>query len=42
MYLYSFEKLEVWQDARQLVKKIYLQTKMFPVEEQFGLSSQIQ
>ncbi|WP_293052728.1 four helix bundle protein [Paludibacter sp.] len=42
MYLYSFEKLEVWQDARLFVKKIYLLTKQFPVEERFGLSAQIQ
>lgn len=39
---FSFEKLEVWQDARKFVKDIYLLTNHFPVNEKFGLSSQIQ
>lgn len=41
-YKYSFEKLEVWNDARNLVKMIYLQTDNFPEKERFGLSSQMQ
>ena len=41
-YKYSFEKLEVWNDARNLVKIIYLQTDNFPEKERFGLSSQMQ
>ena len=41
-YKYSFEKLEVWNDARNLVKMIYLHTNNFPERERFGLSSQIQ
>ncbi|MFY0650405.1 MAG: four helix bundle protein [Cyclobacteriaceae bacterium] len=41
MYTYSFEKLEVWQLARQLVKDIYILTKDFPSEEKFSLTSQI-
>ena len=41
-YKYSFEKLEVWNDARNLVKMIYLQTNKFPERERFGLSSQMQ
>jgi len=40
-YTYSFEKLEVWQLARQLRKTIYELTKEFPKEELFGLTSQI-
>ena len=36
-YKYSFEKLEVWNDARNLVKMIYLQTNYFPDRERFGL-----
>ena len=32
-YKYSFEKLEVWNDARNLVKMIYLQTDNFPKEK---------
>lgn len=41
-YKYSFEKLEVWNDARNLVKMIYLHTNNFPERERFGLSSQMQ
>jgi four helix bundle protein len=41
MYTYSFEKLEVWQLARQFRKDIYLLTSKFPKEETFGLTSQI-
>jgi hypothetical protein len=41
-YKYSFEKLEVWNDARNLVKMIYLHTDNFPEKERFGLSSQMQ
>ena len=37
-YKYSFEKLEVWNDARNKVKMIYLQTDNFPEKEKFGLS----
>jgi four helix bundle protein len=39
---YSFEKLEVWQLARELVKKIYIITKEYPSEEKYGLCSQTQ
>ncbi len=41
-YKYSFEKLEVWNNARNLVKMIYLHTNNFPGRERFGLSSQMQ
>jgi len=41
-YRYSFDKLEVWSDARLFVTKIYNLTKLFPPEEKFGLCSQIQ
>ena len=41
-YVFSFEKLEVWKKARELVVKIYACTKKFPAEERFGLTSQIQ
>lgn len=39
---YSFEKLEVWQDARVLVKEIYILTRSFPSSEQYGVTSQLQ
>lgn len=41
MKIYSFEKLEVWNDSRNLLKEIYIMTKMFPDDEKFGLTSQI-
>ncbi|PKD43284.1 four helix bundle protein [Rhodohalobacter barkolensis] len=40
-YTYSFEKLEVWQAARNFKKTIYQITRSFPKEEIFGLTSQI-
>jgi len=40
-YLFPFEKLETWQDARRLVKGIYELTRRFPVEGRYGLTSQI-
>src|SRR5262245_8635343 len=41
MYIYPFEKLEVWQLSRKLVLKIYLVTKKFPADEKFGLVNQM-
>ena len=41
-YQYGFEKLEVWHDARRLVVEVYKVSHLFPAEEKFGLSSQIQ
>lgn len=38
---FPFEKLEVWQSARQLVKEVYQNTRTFPKEELFGLTSQL-
>jgi len=41
MYIYSFEKLEVWKEAKELSKMIYILTKSFPDDEKFGLTSQL-
>lgn len=41
MYTYYFERLDVWQNARKLTKKIYILTRDFPVEEKYGLTDQI-
>jgi len=41
-YTYSFEKLEVWQDARALVKEIYKISAALPSHEKYGLFSQMQ
>jgi len=38
---FKFEKLEIWQDARKFVNKIYSLTKRFPSEERFGLTDQL-
>lgn len=40
-YLFSFEKLTVWIDSKELIKSIYKITKTFPDEEKFGLTSQL-
>lgn len=40
--LYGFEKLEVWQESRKLVKEVYLMTKMLPDSEKYGITSQVQ
>ena len=37
----SFKDLIVWQQAHQLVIKIYKITKKYPRDEQFGLVSQM-
>jgi four helix bundle protein len=37
----TFKDLVVWQEAMNLVEMIYLQTKTFPKEEMYGLTSQI-
>ena len=38
---FSFEKLEVWQDARKLVAAVYERTLAFPKTELYGLTSQL-
>ncbi|MCF6307805.1 MAG: four helix bundle protein [Flavobacteriaceae bacterium] len=40
-YLFSFEKLTVWVDSKELIKLIYSVTKNFPNEEKFGLTNQL-
>lgn len=41
MYTFSFEKLEVWQNARMFISDIYKVTSKFPSNELFGITSQI-
>lgn len=38
---YSFEKLQVWQSARLLVKQAYPLLEKFPNEEKYALCSQL-
>lgn len=40
-YSFSFEKLNVWQDARVLVKEIYNVIAVFPKDEKYALSDQL-
>ena len=37
----SYKDLLAWQKGIQLVKQVYLLTKDFPVDEKFGLVSQM-
>src|ERR1700741_5101803 len=39
-HTYPFEKLRVWQDARQLIKNVYAATRKFPRSEIYALTSQ--
>lgn len=41
MKIYSFEKLDCWQEARQLAVWTYQTTQSFPAEEKFGIVSQM-
>ena len=36
-----YKELEVWKEARRLVKEVYKLTSEFPKSELFGLTSQI-
>lgn len=38
---FRFERLEVWQDAREFVSLVYKITAAFPTKERFGLVDQI-
>jgi len=40
-YTYAFEKLQVWHDARNLVKLVYTVTEQFPTTEKYGLTNQM-
>jgi four helix bundle protein len=37
----DFKKLRVWENAHRLVIEIYCETRIFPREEQFGITAQI-
>ena len=39
--MHNFKNLKIWQKSRVLVKEVYLVTRDFPIEEKFGLASQI-
>ena len=39
--MFRFEKLNIWQDSRLLVKRTYILSRKFPSEEKFCLTDQI-
>ena len=41
MKIRSFTDLNAWKEGHQLVLKVYSLTKLFPPEEQFGLTLQM-
>ena len=41
MYIFGFEKLDVWKEARILTMLIYELTGKFPDKEKFGLTNQM-
>ena len=41
MYVFGFEKLEVWKEARVLTLLVYELTKKFPEKEKFGLTNKM-
>jgi len=41
MKVNSYRELLVWQESMDLVELIYAQTKLFPKEEMYGLTSQL-
>ena len=41
MYTYSFEKLDVWIEAKDFAKQVYLVTNSFPESEKYNLVSQL-
>tara|TARA_R110002073_G_scaffold56835_8_gene144446 strand:+ start:2663 stop:3028 length:366 start_codon:yes stop_codon:yes gene_type:complete len=40
-YAFSFEKLNVWVNSKELVTEVYKLTRNFPDEEKFGLTNQL-
>ncbi len=41
MHFLNYNDLDVWKSCRKLVSQIYLITKKFPKEENYGLTSQV-
>ena len=39
--MFNFEKLDVWQKAIDFADLIYTNTRSFPTEERFGLTTQL-
>ena len=41
MSVFNYERLQLWQKSRTLVRNIYLLTRDFPMEEKYALTDQI-
>jgi four helix bundle protein len=41
IYMFNFEKLEVWQEAINFADSVYAITRTFPEAERFGLTNQM-
>jgi len=41
MYLFNFEKLEVWKKSRIFTSRVYEITRSYPEGEKFGITSQL-
>ncbi len=41
MAVQSYEQLDAWQKAMDLVTEVYRATMVFPADEKFGLTSQL-
>ena len=41
MPIQSYQELEIWQRGMELAERIYQLTKAFPVQEQYGMTSQM-
>ena len=39
--MHNYNNLQIWQQAMDLVEEIYKLTASFPIEEKFGLVSQM-
>lgn len=40
--MHNFHNLQIWTDAIDLADKVYAITQKFPLEERYGISSQMQ
>ena len=38
---HNFRELKIWKDSMSLTKNVYLLTSQLPLEEKFGLKSQL-
>ena len=37
----DFRNLDIWQRGKDIVREVYWLTKIFPAEEQYGLTAQV-